>query len=109
MKLPNGKRAIVDLRKLQDYCLNFEHPRGRNKARVFASVGIRQSDAARLQVALIDAAANAETRPGTASSYGERYVIDFAFDVEVGTVLIRSSWIVRTGEDVPRLTTCYVL
>ena len=35
MKLPNGERAIVDTRKLLEYCLNSEHPRGRNKARVF--------------------------------------------------------------------------
>ena len=44
MKLPNGERAIVDCRKLDEYCLNPHHPRGRNKARVFASVGIGQAD-----------------------------------------------------------------
>ena len=40
MRLPNGERAVIDIRKLQEYCLNSQHPRGRNKARVFASVGI---------------------------------------------------------------------
>jgi hypothetical protein len=33
MKLPNPKRAVVDIAKLRDYILNPEHPRGRHKAR----------------------------------------------------------------------------
>ncbi len=37
MKLPNGERAVVDIIKLQDYCLNPAHPRGQHKARVFAA------------------------------------------------------------------------
>ena len=46
MKLPNGHRAIVDIRKLRDYCLNPNSPNGRNKARVFAaSLGLTPPDA----------------------------------------------------------------
>jgi hypothetical protein len=37
MKLPNGERAIVDRRKLEECCLNPHHPRGRNKAKVSRS------------------------------------------------------------------------
>ncbi len=37
MKLPNSDRAVVDIAKLRDYCLNPAHPRGRHKARVFAA------------------------------------------------------------------------
>ena len=37
MKLPNCQRAVVDIEKLRDYCLSTEHPRGRHKARVFAT------------------------------------------------------------------------
>jgi hypothetical protein len=33
--LSNANRAILDLRKIDDYCLNASHPRGRHKARVF--------------------------------------------------------------------------
>ena len=50
MKLPNGDHALVDIRKLLEYCLNPQHPRGRNKARVFASVGIREADAEELSI-----------------------------------------------------------
>jgi hypothetical protein len=31
MKLPNAERAFVDVRKLRDYCLSGEHPRGQHK------------------------------------------------------------------------------
>jgi sarcosine oxidase delta subunit len=37
MKLPNIDRAVVDVRKLRDYCFSREHPRGQHKARVFQS------------------------------------------------------------------------
>jgi hypothetical protein len=60
MKLPNGERAIIDRRKLEDYCLNPHHPRGRNKARVFASVGLGQSNVEILREAVLAAARNAE-------------------------------------------------
>lgn len=77
MKLPNGERAIVDILKLQGYCLNQHHPRGRNKARVFASFGIGHADAALLRDALLAAANEAEARPGVANPYGQRYIVDF--------------------------------
>jgi hypothetical protein len=38
MKVPNAERAIVEIEKLRDYCLSESHPRGKHKARVFASV-----------------------------------------------------------------------
>ncbi len=109
MKLPHGERAIVDVRKLQAYCLNPQHPRGRNKARVFASVGIRQADAEELKTALLGAASDGEARPGVANRYGQRYTVDFDLARAGRTVRIRSTWIVRIGEDLPRLTSCYVL
>jgi hypothetical protein len=109
MKLPNGEHAIVDRRKLQGYCLNTDHPRGRNKARVFASVGIRQADAEELREALLGAACNADARPGIANPYGKRYIVDFDLVRQTRTVKVRSTWIVRIGEDLPRLTSCYVL
>jgi len=109
MKLPNGERAMVDIRKLQEYCLNSQHPRGRHKARVFASVGIREDHAEELRMAVLAAAARAEARLGTANPHGQRYTVDFDFVRQERTVRIRSTWIVRIGENLPRLTSCYVL
>lgn len=36
--IPNAKNAVVDIRKLRDYCLNPEHDDGKHKARLFSSV-----------------------------------------------------------------------
>ena len=110
MKLPNGHRAIVDLAKLRDYALNLEHPRGRHKARVFASaLGLDARDAERLQGVLLFAAQTEEAEPTHVDGYGQRYGLDLTIDGLRGPVLVRSSWIVRQGEDFPRLTSCYVV
>jgi len=109
MNLPNGARAIVDIQKLRGYVLNPHHTRGRKKARVFAAVGIREPDAEELRIALLWAATNAEARIGVMDLYGQRYNIDFELVRHDRAVKIRSAWIVPAGQDLPRLTTCYVL
>lgn len=110
MKLPNGERALVDLAKLRDYCLNPIHLRGRHKARVFASrLGIARKDADFLRAALFAAARDAEAVPTKQDAYGQRYMLDFEMTGPNGTAMVRSSWIVLTGENIPRMTTCYVL
>ena len=109
MKLPNGEHAIVDIRKLLEYCLNSHHPRGRNKARVFASVGIREADAEELRTALLAAAVGAEAELGVANVYGQRFIVDFDLLRPGRGLRIRSTWIVRTGDNLPRLTSCYLL
>jgi hypothetical protein len=109
MKLPNGALAVVDIRKLRAYCLSPHHPRGRSKARVFASVGIREGDAEELRTALLQAARSAEAQLGRSDAYGRRYAVDFELDRVGRIVKIRSTWIVLTGQDLPRMTSCYVL
>ena len=109
MKLPNGERGIVDVQKLRGYCLNPQHPRGRNKARVFASVGFREVDAEELRVALLSAASDSEAQMGTANPYGQRYTVDFDLVRRGRTFRIRSTWIIELGAELPRLTSCYVL
>ena len=46
MTIPHADRAMVDIRKLRDYCLNPLHDEGQHKARVFAAaLGITIADA----------------------------------------------------------------
>ena len=109
MFLPNGIRAIVDIRKLRDYCLNPDNPRGRHKARVFAAVlGLRADDAAKLRLKLLEIARSEQALRGELDLYGERYTIDFDMETTTGKGSIRSSWIILRGKRIPRLTTCYV-
>lgn len=110
MKLPNGDRAIVDPRKVTDYCLNPDHDDGKHKAHVFRdALGLTLHDAPLLLVALRDVAAHADVAVGKQDRFGQRFVIDFEFALPAGTATIRSAWIIRTGEDVPRLVTCYIV
>lgn len=110
MKLPNGELAVVDGKKLRDYCLNPEHRRGCHKARVFkSSLGITLEHVEDLQRALQAAAVNNDAMPEEHDEYGRRYVVDFSITGPSGQAVVRSSWIVRRGEDFPRLTSCYVL
>ena len=110
MKLPNGHQAIVDGRKIADYCLSPDHDDGRHKAHLFqALTGLNRDNAGLLVDALRQAAASGDTAAGRVDRYGRRYVIHFEFTGPSGTAMIRSAWIVRTGEDMPRLVTCYIL
>ena len=110
MKLPNAGRAVVDLAKLRDYCLSAEHLRGKHKARVFAAaLGLTADNAEDLRAALIAAARTEDATATDEDEYGQRYVLDFNMTGPAGEATVRSSWIIRTGEDFPRLTTCYVL
>lgn len=109
MKLPGGERAVVDIDKLRDYCLNPAHWRGRHKARVFAStLGLTAADAAFLREELIRAARDEDAAEGKADRYGARYTVDFEIMRKDRRAAVRSAWIVRRGERFPRLTSCYI-
>ena len=110
MVIPNAHRAVVDMAKLLDYCLSSTHPRGRHKARVFAAtLGLTAEHASHLREALLDAARERDAVPTERDDYGQRYMVDFMMRGPSGRARIRSTWIVRCGEDFPRLTSCYVL
>jgi hypothetical protein len=103
---------MVDVEKLREYCLSEAHLHGRHKARVFRSrLGLTAADAEVLRKALLVAARNSEhnLRAINADEFGQRYVLDFPMTTTSSTAIVRSGWIVRVGEDVLRLTSCYVL
>jgi hypothetical protein len=109
MKLPNGNAALVDLEKLEDYCLSNTHPHGKHKARVFKSVlGVTRADARDLRTALRKAANEEEAVVGITDVFGTRYVIDFTWTRGDADAVIRSSWIVLHGQIRPRFVTCFV-
>ena len=110
MRLPSPENAVVDIAKLRDYCLSTGHPRGRHKARVFAaSLGLSAENAEVLREALLNAARTTEASELLTDNYGTRYNMDFLFSNESRQATVRSSWIVRRGENFARLTSCYVL
>ena len=100
----------MEIAKLRDYCLNPDHPRGRHKARLFAAaLGLTANHADQLRDRLLEAAQAEEAAATDQDEFGQRYVVDFTMKTAAGEANVRSSWIVRAGEDFPRLTSCYVL
>jgi hypothetical protein len=109
-RLPNGDQAIIDLRKVEDYCLSPSHPRGRHKARVFReALGLQQSDAAWLRDVLLEAARSGQAIQLTTDAWGTYWGVDTTITRQGRSAVVRTIWIVRTGEQVPRLVTCWVL
>ncbi len=108
--LPNAETALLDVRKLADYCLDPAHPRGRHKARVFGhALGLVQNDAAWLRQAILDGLSGAEAVSDETDTYGVRWRVDIVAARQGRQVVIRTLWIIRTGEAVPRFVTCWVL
>ncbi|MEW6453560.1 MAG: DUF6883 domain-containing protein [Pseudomonadota bacterium] len=109
-RLPNSERAILDIRKIEDYCLSPEHPRGRHKARRFReALGLAQNDSAWLRNVLLDAVRHGEAAKLASDAYGTRWRVDVPVTRQGAAVVVRTAWIVRTGQDVPRFLTCWVL
>jgi len=106
-RLPHGDQAILDMRKIEDYCLNPLHPRGRHKARVFREVlDLQRSDASWLRGALLEAARSAEAFRDGEDAWGTHWRLDANLRRQGKSTVVRTIWIVRTGESVPRFVTC---
>ncbi len=110
MKLPHADHAIIDIRKIRDYVLNPKDPRGRHKARVFLSaLGFSQTDFEELISEILNLIKDADAIIGELDIYGQRYTVDYRIKTESGEATVRTGWIVKRGESIPRMTTCYVM
>ena len=110
VRLPNAEKAVIDLSKLRDYCLNPSHIEGRHKARVFAAaLGIGQDDANWLCTAIQAAIQKASVIHTEPHPYGVRYTVDVALVRDNAQAMVRTGWMIRANEDFPRLVTCFVL
>jgi hypothetical protein len=73
------------------------------------ALGLTADDAEEVREAILSAALSGEADPAQEDEFGKRYVLDFEMKTSAGTATVRSGWIVRRGEVVPRFTTCFVL
>jgi len=109
-RLPYLESAILDQRKLEDYCLNAEHPRGQHKARVFReALGIEKADAHWLRSALLAALPRSEAIAMETDAFGARWRCDLRVTRQNRRAVVRMIWIIRTEETLPRFVTCWVL
>mgnify|MGYP001157799693 CR=1 FL=1 len=108
MKLPNSQKAVVDERKVREYLLSASHPVGRFKARFFGSIGFPPEAWSVFVEALRRVAVEGDAQVLEESEYGQKYVVrgrmggPGARQAEVDSV-----WIIRAGDDTPRLVTVY--
>lgn len=76
-RLPHSDEAVLDIRKIEDYCLSPSHPRGRHKARVFReALGLQRSDGVWLRDILLEAARSSEASPISIDPWGTYWRFD---------------------------------
>ncbi|MFQ6115338.1 MAG: DUF6883 domain-containing protein [bacterium] len=110
MIIPNAERAVVDIRKLRDYCLSPTHDEGKHKARLFATMlGMTANDAEELRDMLLQTVKTHDAQLGRRDEYGQRYSVDFMLQWRGKRAMIRSGWIIEHGSTTPRLTSRYPL
>lgn len=110
MLIPNAENAVVNIRKLRDYCLNPEHSDGKHKARLFSSIlGMTAGNAEELCQILFEVIQTHEAQLGRQDEFGQRYTLDFSIEWQNRSAILRSGWIIEHGSEIPRLTTCYPL
>src|SRR3954470_8601953 len=108
-RLPNSALAEFDIRKIAYYCLNPLHPRGRHKARVFRqALNLERGDAVWLSDALLAAARSTAASAVGTDAWGTHWRLDAAIARQDRRAVVRSIWIVRTGESRPTFVTCWV-
>ena len=107
MKLPNPQKADYS-QKIFNYCLNLDHDRGKDKAYLFREkLGITIDNADMLVTALQKAIMTKPEVFQKENDFGKYYNLKFFLTTKKGESWILSAWIISTGEDFPRLISCY--
>jgi len=105
MRIPGADRAIISREKIVKYLLNLDHPDGRSKAAVLVHAGFSADRPEELEHALRTQHLSLTARKGKPSAFGEKQEIVGPLTGPAGRVMVRSIWIIRPGESVPRLIT----
>ena len=108
-KLPNFENAYIGIEKLTEYSLNELHHIGKEKAIVFKSVlGLTSENAILLKEAIFKGTAVNPCIKKEKDKYGERFSVNLKVRIFEKEATITTGWIIKSGEDFPRLTTCYI-
>jgi hypothetical protein len=107
--LPNWKHAVIPEGKLEHYCLNPFHPKGKDKARVFKSVlGFTEKDAYLLEKLILTEIAHFEAIFVDSIDWGELWRVDIEIAKENEKILLRTNWIIKYANNYPSLVSCFI-
>ncbi len=73
------------------------------------ALDLQQTDASWLRDALLETALSGEAFETAADAWGTHWRLDATIRRHGKIAVVRTIWIVRTGESVPRFVTCWVL
>jgi hypothetical protein len=104
---PDWTKAIVTENKLRNYLLNPEKEGSHGKASVFTRLGFERATWRELGRAFLEQHAGKPFQLAGRNQFGVKYMITRPITGPVGTGVIRSIWMVRFGDDTPRLVTAY--
>lgn len=108
MNLPNADRAVIDVAKIRDCLLSEIHPVGRFKSAVFSTLGYSSDRWEVLRDDLIILARTAPATSGKPSPFGQTFEVDGMLTGPLGrSADVRTIWIIRTSENVPRFVTAF--
>lgn len=104
------KQIYVDPRKLTEYALNSNHPRGLHKAWLFKKLlGYTKANYESLKNQIENQALSCEAITGKADQRGQRYTVDIAIQGTEGqNAVIRTGWLVAPNSNEAWLTTLFV-
>jgi len=71
-------------------------------------LGLTFDDAAESSRLILAGIISEDCEVGELDEFGQRFTVDVSIKTARGSATVRTAWIVRTKEKVPRLTTCYV-
>ena len=108
MKLPKAELALVEQQKVTKYLLNREHPDNGGKADFFIDLGFSAEAWETLAQALRLLAVNSPVTRSMESLHGKKYIVEGEIETPIGkTPMVRTVWIVDSGETIARLVTAY--
>ena len=109
MKLPCAESASIPEEKLREYCLNFEHEHGQHKAFLFSKLlGISEDNVGELRAILESATMNDDVIRIKPTEHGVIYYVDSVVIRGERNFILRSLWIILSGEIIPRFVSCYL-
>jgi hypothetical protein len=108
MKVPHFEQAIIKTEKLTKYLLNFDHPKGKSKAKLFQILGFELSNADELASQLLNIIFENDFNEVEETQHGVSYIV---FGNIVGdngrTRLLKTIWMLPKDSDIPHFVTAY--